>query len=107
MDSSSSNGTTDHRITITVRQNGSYFIAGDDMAKVRLVDHEGNEISTEGRKAISLCRCGGSTNKPFCDGTHSKIGFQGAIAAQQAFDAGRPAVALPIAVRDPTPPTRG
>ena len=88
MDSSSSsdNGA---RITITVRQNGSYFIAGDDMAKVRLVDHEGNEISTAGRKAISLCRCGGSTNKPFCDGTHSKIGFQGAIAAQQAFDAGR------------------
>jgi 3-phenylpropionate/trans-cinnamate dioxygenase ferredoxin subunit len=75
------------RVTITVRNNGSLFISGDDMAKVRLVDHEGNEISTEGRKAISLCRCGGSTKKPFCDGTHSKIGFQGAIAAQQAFDA--------------------
>jgi CDGSH-type Zn-finger protein len=75
------------RITITVRQNGSYFIANEDMAKVRLIDHEGNEISTEGRKAISLCRCGASTNKPFCDGTHSKIGFVGATAAQIAFDA--------------------
>ena len=75
------------RVTITVRNNGSLFISGDDMAKVRLVDHEGNEISTEGRKALSLCRCGASTKKPFCDGTHSKIGFQGAIAAQQAFDA--------------------
>jgi 3-phenylpropionate/trans-cinnamate dioxygenase ferredoxin subunit len=81
------------RITITVRNNGSLFISGDDMAKVRLVDHEGNEISTEGRKAISLCRCGASTKKPFCDGTHSKIGFQGAIAAQQAFDAGQAAAA--------------
>ena len=98
---SSSNGDTS-RITITVRQNGSYFIAGDDMAKVRLVDHEGNEISTEGRKAISLCRCGGSTKKPFCDGTHSKIGFQGAIAAQQAFDAGREAGQPPIPIIDPT-----
>jgi CDGSH-type Zn-finger protein len=85
------------RITITVRNNGSLFISGDDMAKVRLVDHEGNEISTEGRKAISLCRCGGSTKKPFCDGTHSKIGFQGAIAAQQTFDLAR-AAGAPAAV---------
>jgi 3-phenylpropionate/trans-cinnamate dioxygenase ferredoxin subunit len=79
------------RITITVRNNGSLFITGEDMARVRLVDHEGNEISLEGRKALSLCRCGASTKKPFCDGTHSKIGFQGAIAAQQAFDAGQAA----------------
>lgn len=92
------------RITITVRNNGSLFISGDDMAKVRLVDHEGNEISTEGRKAISLCRCGGSTKKPFCDGTHSKIGFQGAIAAQQAFDAGQSAtVALAAAAAAAVP----
>jgi 3-phenylpropionate/trans-cinnamate dioxygenase ferredoxin subunit len=75
------------KLTITVRNNGSLFIAGDQMGRVRLVDHEGNEISTEGRKAISLCRCGASSNKPFCDGTHSKIGFQGAMAAAQAFDA--------------------
>ena len=51
-------------ITITVRNNGSLFISGDQMAQVRLVDHEGNEISTEGRKALSLCRCGASTKKP-------------------------------------------
>jgi 3-phenylpropionate/trans-cinnamate dioxygenase ferredoxin subunit len=93
------------RITITVRNNGSLFISGDDMAKVRLVDHEGNEISTEGRKALSLCRCGASTKKPFCDGTHSKIGFQGAIAAQQAFDAGQPpAQAIQAAAASATAP---
>ena len=79
------------KLTITVRNNGSLFIAGDQMARVRLVDHEGNEISTEGRKAISLCRCGASSNKPFCDGTHSKIGFQGAMAAARAFDAAQQA----------------
>ena len=75
------------RITITVRNNASLAITGDDVAQVRLVDHEGNEISTEGKKVISLCRCGASTKKPFCDGTHSKIGIKGAEEARIEFDA--------------------
>jgi 3-phenylpropionate/trans-cinnamate dioxygenase ferredoxin subunit len=95
------------RITITVRENGSFFITGDDMARVRLVDHQGNEISTEGRKALSLCRCGGSATKPFCDGTHSRIGFRGANAAREAFDAGaseqQAAAVAAATVSSPTP----
>ena len=74
-------------ITITVRNNASLAITGDDVAQVRLVDHEGNVIPTEGKKVISLCRCGASTKKPFCDGTHSKIGFKGAEQARIEFDA--------------------
>ena len=74
-------------ITITVRNNGPLFITGEDAVNLRLVDHEGNEISIEGRKNVALCRCGASSKKPFCDGTHSKIGFVGAEAARQAFDA--------------------
>jgi CDGSH-type Zn-finger protein len=74
-------------ITIKVRQNGPLLIAGDDVAQVSLVDHEGTPISVEGRKSIALCRCGASTTKPFCDGTHSKIGFQGAEQARAEFDA--------------------
>ena len=74
-------------ITITVRNNGSLFITGEDAANIRLVDHEGNEISIEGKKNVALCRCGASTKKPFCDGTHSKIGFQGAEKAREDFDA--------------------
>lgn len=69
-------------VTITVRQTGSYLIEGD----VRLVDHLGQTIPTTPGERISLCRCGASTTKPFCDGTHSKIGFLAAERAQQDFD---------------------
>jgi 3-phenylpropionate/trans-cinnamate dioxygenase ferredoxin subunit len=73
-------------ITITIKKNGPYLIAGDDVAQVQLVDWEGKPVVPKG-KNISLCRCGGSSTKPFCDGTHSKIGFQGAEQAAQQFDA--------------------
>ncbi len=46
-----------------------------------VVAAEGNRFPTE-QETIALCRCGGSTTKPFCDGTHSKIGFR---AAQRAI----------------------
>ena len=42
------------------------------------VDADGNKFDLTGKPAFSLCRCGGSVTKPFCDGTHSKIGFQAA-----------------------------
>jgi CDGSH-type Zn-finger protein len=64
-------------VEITIRNNGPYSVSGP----IKLVDADGNPVDTSGRERISLCRCGGSTKKPFCDGTHSKIGFQGAIAA--------------------------
>ena len=64
-------------VTITVRQNGPYKVEGDD---VRLVDWNGNEYQIS-KRPIALCRCGGSTTKPFCDGTHSRTGFQAAEAA--------------------------
>jgi CDGSH-type Zn-finger protein len=66
-------------ITIKVRDNGPLVVEGD----FRLTDAAGNEIQVL-KKA--LCRCGGSTTKPFCDGTHSKIGFQGANAAVEQAD---------------------
>ncbi len=44
------------------------------------MDSDGKQLDLTGKPAISLCRCGASTNKPFCDGTHSKIGFQAAAA---------------------------
>lgn len=61
-------------VRITIIENGPYKVEGP----VSLTDHEGEEIEVREGKAIFLCRCGGSTRKPFCDGTHSRIGFQGA-----------------------------
>ena len=63
-------------VQIIPTENGPYKVTGP----IELVDPEGNPIPTRGG-TVFLCRCGGSTNKPFCDGTHSKIGFQGAMAA--------------------------
>jgi CDGSH-type Zn-finger protein len=64
-------------VEITIRDNGPYLVSGP----ITLQDANGNPVDLGGRDRFALCRCGGSTKKPFCDGTHSKIGFQGAIAA--------------------------
>lgn len=64
-------------VKITVRPNGPYRIEAPEGA-VELVDANGTKYNLAGKTAFSLCRCGGSVSKPFCDGTHSKIGFQGA-----------------------------
>lgn len=59
-------------VTIKVFKSGPYVIQGP----VRLVDHEGSEYRAGGdQKAIALCRCGQSSKRPFCDGTHSRCGF--------------------------------
>jgi CDGSH-type Zn-finger protein len=64
-------------VKITIRPNGPYLVEGD----VELIDVNGNRVDTTGRPRIALCRCGASVTKPFCDGTHSKVGFQAAEAA--------------------------
>lgn len=64
-------------VKITARPNGPYLVEGE----VELYDPAGNKVDTTGRDRIALCRCGASVTKPFCDGTHSKIGFQAAEAA--------------------------
>ena len=61
-------------VTITPMENGPYIVRG----AVTLLDVDGAEYDVSERKSVALCRCGGSTTKPFCDGTHSKIGFEAA-----------------------------
>lgn len=84
-------------VTIEIRNNGPYRVYGD----VSLVDHEGNPVtvpegkrktSPEGKSWISLCRCGGSVTKPFCDGAHSRIGFIGAQEAVEKTERSQPPV---------------
>ncbi len=64
-------------VDITIRPSGPYLIRGP----VSLHDANGTVFDLTGKDAIALCRCGGSTTKPFCDGTHSRIGFLAATLA--------------------------
>jgi CDGSH-type Zn-finger protein len=63
--------------TIKVIQDGPYLVQGDD---VTAIDWNGASYSIA-KRPFALCRCGASTNKPFCDGTHSRAGFKAAEAA--------------------------
>ena len=64
----------------SVRKNGPYRIEAPEGA-ITIVDADGNPYDLSGKTVFALCRCGASVNKPFCDGTHSRIGFQAAEAA--------------------------
>jgi CDGSH-type Zn-finger protein len=86
-------------VKITVKPNGPYRVEGP----VKLVDAEGREWDLTGKPAFSLCRCGGSVNKPFCDGTHSKLGFQAAESAVRKEEATHPGHAQ---VPPPNPQTK-
>jgi CDGSH-type Zn-finger protein len=70
-------------VRITLRPNGPYRVEAPP-GEVEIIDVDGKPVDVSGKPAFSLCRCGASINKPFCDGTHSKIGFQAAEAAVAA-----------------------
>ncbi len=69
-------------VVIKVRNNGPYKVTGP----VTLIDADGNEYELPEGDDIVLCRCGASTTKPFCDKTHSKIGFEAAERAVREAD---------------------
>jgi CDGSH-type Zn-finger protein len=74
------------KVEIKARENGPYKVTGP----IRLIDADGNEYELpDDGKPIALCRCGGSTTKPFCDGTHSKVGFEAAERAVAEADSSR------------------
>ena len=64
---------------VTIFNNGSIRLEGD----FTVHDAEGKEFGLAGRTVISLCRCGHSENKPFCDGSHKRVGFDSVCPARE------------------------
>ncbi len=64
---------------ITPLSNGPIRIEGD----FEICDSTGAVFGLAGRTVISLCRCGHSGNKPFCDGSHNRVGFSDPIVARE------------------------
>jgi CDGSH-type Zn-finger protein len=64
---------------ITCNNNGPIRIEGD----FEILDPTGAAFGLAGRTVISLCRCGQSANKPFCDGSHNRVGFTDTVVARE------------------------
>ena len=64
---------------ILCRNNGPLLVKGN----FEIQYAEGNLFDLRGRTVISLCRCGASNNKPFCDGNHKRSGFESEVKARQ------------------------
>jgi CDGSH-type Zn-finger protein len=61
--------------TISVRDNGPFLVKGP----ITVLDAEGKPFPIDSSKPmVALCRCGQSSNRPFCDGTHNRCGFESA-----------------------------
>jgi len=60
-------------VKVTALKNGPFKVEG----AIELLWDNGTPVETK-KDTVFLCRCGASTKKPFCDGAHSKIGFQAA-----------------------------
>ncbi|MGH7338386.1 MAG: CDGSH iron-sulfur domain-containing protein [Myxococcota bacterium] len=68
---------------IQVRDHGSLKVEIGEGESLELVDGEGRSFGLGGRRVISLCRCGQSKNKPFCDSSHKECAFDSAVAARE------------------------
>ena len=64
---------------ISPQNNGPIRIEGE----FEIVDPSGAAFGLAGRTVISLCRCGHSANKPFCDGAHRRVGFEDTVVARE------------------------
>jgi CDGSH-type Zn-finger protein len=64
---------------VTTNNNGPLRLEGE----FTICDGAGKEFGLAGRTVISLCRCGQSQNKPFCDGSHARTGFQSQVEAKE------------------------
>jgi len=65
-------------VNIEIRENGPLRFVGP----ITITDKDGNNYTVPDGEAVALCRCGHSTNKPFCSGTHRETGFEAESSAQ-------------------------
>ncbi|HEV2953654.1 MAG TPA: CDGSH iron-sulfur domain-containing protein [Candidatus Dormibacteraeota bacterium] len=70
--------------TIVARPNGPLRVTGP----ITITDPTGQEISIPAGVTVSLCRCGHSTERPFCSGAHKEIGFQSLEPITRSFTEG-------------------
>ena len=73
MSNVSTSNVSSSNVKVTALKNGPFKVEG----AIELLWDDGTPVETK-KDTVFLCRCGASTKKPFCDGTHSKIGFQAA-----------------------------
>ena len=89
---------------ITIRKHGPVRIEGESASDFVLMDAEGNAYDLAGRTFISLCRCGHSENKPFCDSKHKECGFESEVKARALDPLPAPVVPAPVAAPSPVTP---
>ena len=81
--------------TIVARKNGPYLVTNCQMLKGF---GDGKVYETAG--TVALCRCGGSSNKPFCDGSHNKVGFTDDKAPDRVPDTRETYVGAAVTIHD-------
>ncbi len=67
---------------IVVRDSGSLRVEVGEGEELELVDGAGQPFGLGGRRVVSLCRCGASESKPFCDGSHGRCEFDSVVVAR-------------------------
>jgi CDGSH-type Zn-finger protein len=67
---------------IVVRDRGSLRVEASPGETIEIVDGEGRPFGLGGRTAVTLCRCGQSESKPFCDSSHNRCGFDSVVVAR-------------------------
>jgi isoquinoline 1-oxidoreductase beta subunit len=75
----STGGSMADEVKIVTTQNGPYQVTGS----ITVHDYDGRNVALPSGNEVYLCRCGASANKPFCDGSHVTVGFDGSLAKQR------------------------
>jgi CDGSH-type Zn-finger protein len=70
-------------VKVTIFNNGPMRVEAGSPEELQILDAAGASFGLSGRTVISLCRCGLSQNKPFCDGAHNRQGFQSVCEARE------------------------